>query len=148
MKKLIYKLFIEKTDDVKLQFFRYLFVGGFAAVVNIGSLYVFTEILKMHYLLSNIIGFVLGLTVNYILSKFLVFGKENKINPLIEFITYAIIGVIGLGLDTVFMWLFTSIIGIYYMLSKIVSTGIVFIWNFLGRKGIYVIINKNRKGEE
>ena len=31
----LYKLFVEKTNDVKIQFFRYLFVGGFAAVVII-----------------------------------------------------------------------------------------------------------------
>ena len=37
------KLFFEKTDDVKIQFFRYLFVGGFAAVINIGSLFVLKE---------------------------------------------------------------------------------------------------------
>ena len=37
MKNLLYQLFIEKTDDTKIQFFRYIFVGGAAAVVNIGS---------------------------------------------------------------------------------------------------------------
>ena len=148
MKNLFYKLFLEKTKDTKLQFFRYLFVGGFAAVVNIGSLFIFKELLNIHYLIANIIGFILGLITNYILSKWLVFSKENDLNPVLEFITYAIIGVFGLGFDTLFMWLFTSIAGLYYMLSKIISTGLVFIWNFFARKAIYVLIDKlNRKGE-
>ena len=131
VKNLFYKLFLEKTEDTKLQFFRYLFVGGFAAVVNIGSLFIFKELLNIHYLIANIIGFILGLITNYILSKWLVFSKENDLNPVLEFITYAIIGVLGLGFDTLFMWLFTSIAGLYYMLSKIISTGLVFIWNFI-----------------
>ena len=144
MKKWLYKLFLEKTDDTKLQFFRYLFVGGFAAVVNIGSLYVFTEFAHLYYLVANILGFLLGLLTNYLLSKWLVFSKENDLNKITEFIIYAIIGVVGLGLDTGFVWLFTTI-GIYYMIGKIISTGLVFIWNFFARKIIYVIIDKKKK---
>ena len=142
-----YKLFFEETDDVKIQFFRYLFVGGFAAVVNIGSLFVLKEFLHIYYIIANVIGFVLGLITNYILSKWLVFAKEKSMNNIVEFIVYTIIGVIGLILDTFFIWIFTDKMGIYYMISKIISTGLVFIWNFSGRKGIYVLVKKIKKGE-
>ena len=149
MKNLLKKLFLEETDDTKLQFFRYIFVGGFAAVVNIGSLYVFKECIHMHYLIANVVGFILGLVTNYILSKWLVFTKENNVNAILEFTIYALIGVLGLAFDTLFMWIFTSKMGLYYMLSKIVSTGLVFIWNFFARKMIYVIIDKViKKGEK
>ncbi len=141
MKKWLYKIFLEKTDDIKLQFFRYLFVGGFAAVINIGSLYIFTEFAHLYYLIANVLGFILGLITNYLLSKWLVFSKENSINKILEFTIYTIIGVIGLGLDTTLVWLFTNM-GLYYMLSKIISTVLVFIWNFFARKILYVIINK------
>ena len=50
------------------------------------------------------------------------------------------IGVIGLGLDTLFVWIFTDSLKIYYMLSKIISTILVFIWNFGARKLLYKII--------
>ena len=147
MKKMFNKLFIEKTNDVKIQFLRYIFVGGIAAVVNIGALYIFTDIFHLYYLISNIFGFVLGLITNYLLSKILVFAKEQKFNKVIEFTIYAIIGVIGLGLDTFFLWLFTSF-GIYYLLSKIISTALVFIWNFGARKILYIIAGKIcKKGE-
>ena len=136
----IKKLFKEKTDNTFIQFFRYLFVGGFAAVVNIGMLYVFTDILHLYYLISNILSFILGLVVNYLLSKKFVFQDETSISKTKEFIIYAIIGVIGLGLDTLFVWLFTDITKIYYMLSKLISTAIVFIWNFGARKVLYKII--------
>lgn len=147
MKKLMCKIFIEKTNDVKIQFFRYLFVGGFAAVVNIGTLYIFTEGLHLYYLVANILGFLLGLLTNYILSKWLVFAKERTFNKILEFSVYAFIGGIGLGFDTLFVWLFT-VMGLYYMVSKIISTALVFIWNFLARKAIYVIIDKKIRKEE
>jgi putative flippase GtrA len=66
-------------------------------------------------------------------------------NGIVEFIIYVIIGILGLGLDTLFIWLFTDKLKLYYMISKIISTGLVFIWNFLARKGMYVIANKLRK---
>lgn len=136
----IKKLFKEKTDNVFIQFFRYLFVGGFAAIVNIGMLYVFTDILYLYYLVSNILSFILGLIVNYLLSKKFVFQDETSISKTKEFIIYTIIGVIGLGLDTLFVWLFTDLTKIYYMLSKLISTAFVFIWNFGARKILYKII--------
>lgn len=142
MKELLYNLFLKKTKNTKLQFFRYLFVGGFAAVVNIGSLYLFKECMELYYLIANVIGFLLGLIVNYILSKLLIFTEENDVNKMVEFATYGIIGVLGLGLDTLFMWIGTSVFGIYYMLSKIISTGLVFIWNFVVRKFLYIILDK------
>jgi putative flippase GtrA len=143
MKELLYNLFLKKTSVTKLQFFRYLFVGGFAAGINIGSLYIFKECNGMYYLVANVIGFLLGLIVNYILSKLLIFTEESNVNKTFEFVTYAIIGILGLGFDTLFMWFGTSVIGIYYMLSKIISTGIVFIWNFFARKILYIMIDKN-----
>lgn len=140
MKKLIYKIFIEKTDNSLLQFIRYFFVGGVAAVVNIGMLFIFTDVCHIYYLVSNIISFTLGLIVNYILSKLLVFQDKVSLSASKEFIIYAIIGVVGLGIDTLLMSVFTDTFNIYYMLSKIISTLLVFVWNFGARKGLYKII--------
>lgn len=140
MKKLIYKMFIDKTDNSLLQFIRYFFVGGLAAVVNIGMLYVFTDIFHIYYLISNILSFTLGLVVNYILSKMLVFQDEVSLSASKEFIIYAIIGVVGLGIDTLLVSVFTDIVHFYYMISKIISTLLVFIWNFGARKVLYKVI--------
>lgn len=142
---LFYKLFLEETENGNLQFLRYIFVGGVAAIVNIGALYVLKEIFDIYYLVANIISFVLGLLTNYMLSKTYVFAKEHSINKTIEFINYTLIGVIGLGLDTLFIWTMTDVIGVYYIVSKIISTCVVFVWNFLGRKMLYYLYKKVNK---
>ena len=150
MKKMCDKIFIEKTNNTKIQFFRYIFVGGISAIINVGALYIFTEIVNLYYLLSNILGFLLGLITNYVLSKILVFTNEEKFNKIIEFTIYTIIGLIGLELDTLLLWLFTSM-GVYYLFSKIISTSLVFIWNFGARKISYIIVRKikeNKKWEK
>ena len=58
--------FIEKTNNSIIQFIRYFFVGGLAAVVNIGGLYILSGIFGIQYLLANVIAFILGLITLYI----------------------------------------------------------------------------------
>ncbi len=142
---LFYKFVLEKTENSVIQFMRYIFVGGVAAIVNIGGLFILSKIFHMHYLLANIVAFVCGLITNYYLSKLLVFSTNNTMNRMIEFLTYAIIGIMGLGFDTFFIWIFTDKLSIYFIVSKIISTGIVFIWNFVARKILYLIIEKYDK---
>ena len=51
-----------------------------------------------------------------------------------EFLIFLIIGLIGLGLTLLFMWLFVDVAGIYPLISKLVTTAIVLLWNFGARK--------------
>ena len=139
MKEFINKLFIKNTDKGIIQFIRYFFVGGVAAVVNIGTLYLLVDMFNFNYILSNVIGFVLGKIINYCLIKMFVFTSENSMSKIFEIIMYIVIGILGLCFDTFMLWIFTSIVGLYYMLSKIVSTLLTFGWNFLARKVLYKI---------
>jgi len=134
------KIFVSETDNTFLQFFRYLFVGGGAFVVDFGLLFVFTYFLHLHYLLSATLSFIAGLLVNYFISTRWVFNRKTVKNKYLEFLIFAIIGVIGLGFNDLFMWIFTDRCGIYFMLSKIITTAIVYFWNFFARK--YILFNK------
>ena len=50
MKKFIRKIFIDDTDDGFIQFIRYFIVGGIAAVVNIGLLFLLVDIFSINYI--------------------------------------------------------------------------------------------------
>lgn len=129
------RIFYLPTTNAFLQFFRYAFVGGWATVADWGVFALFNEVLKIHYLISAPFAFLMGLTVNYLLSKKFVFsGAPEKTKASTEFLVYAIIGVIGLGLTMVIMWLLTELLGFVPMASKIVATAIVLVWNFVARK--------------
>jgi len=47
---------------------------------------------------------------------------------------FALVGGIGLGLNEVFLWLFTEMFAYHYLVSKLFSTGFVYLWNFAARK--------------
>ena len=130
------KIMIDKTDKVLLQLFRYTFVGGFAFIVDFGLLFFLTEYAGCHYLFSASLSFLAGLIVNYIISKLWVFDTTSVKNRSVEFILFALIGLIGLGLTELLMWLFTGKFRLFYMSSKILTTVIVYFWNFFARKYI------------
>ena len=128
-------IFVTPTKNGFLQFFRYLFVGGIATVVDMGSLFALTEILSLDPKLSAAIAFVLGLAANYLLSKLLVFqANEARTNAVMEFLGYALIGLIGLGITELILLGFTDGLSLHYMLSKAIATAVVLVWNYLARK--------------
>ncbi len=139
------KLFVEKTDNTLIQLFRYTFVGGIAFVVDFSSLYLLTEFAGLHYLHSAAIAFILGLIINYILSILWVFKSRVINKKLFEFIIFAIIGIVGLGLNELIIWFSTEQLKLYYLHSKLISTAIVYFWNFLARK--YILYNKGSVNE-
>ena len=130
------KLLKNRTDNTFIQLFRYTLVGGIAFIVDFSTLFVFTEIFAIYYLISAAIAFLLGLATNYFLSIFWVFRKHTMSNRWYEFGIFALIGIVGLGLNEFFIWFFTEHIDFHYLLSKIVSTVFVYLWNFFARKFI------------
>ena len=140
MKKTVRKLLFAHTDIWTVQLFRYFFVGGIAFLFSLITLLVLTEVFNIHYLISNAIGFLFGLLVNYVLSRAFVFGK-TKAGGYSEFALFSFVGVIGLVLDTGLMFFFTQTVGLHYVISKFISTAIIFIWNFVGRKLIFLYLN-------
>lgn len=98
-------------------------------------LWFLTEFIKIHYLISSAISFIIGLIINYSLSIKWVFDKRklrNKKN--IEFILFSIIGLVGLVINQLLIWFFTEKIRIFYLYSKLIAAIAVIIWNFTTRK--------------
>lgn len=130
----IQSIFKGKADSTLLQLFRYTFVGGFAFIVDFGTLYILTEYFNIYYLVSAGIAFIFGLIINYFLSVKWVFNNRTMENRLLEFLLFTLIGLVGLGLNELSLWVLTDILLIYYLLSKIITTIIVYFWNFFARK--------------
>ena len=125
-----------KTTNTLVQLFRYLWVGGISFIIDYISLFIFTEYLHINYLISAAIAFILGLTTNYQLSTIWVFNNSRLNNKFTEFTIFSIIGIIGLGLNEVIIYICSEYLNLYYMISKLISTAVVFFWNFMGRKYI------------
>jgi putative flippase GtrA len=126
------RLFFERTEDTKIQFFRYIFVGGVATIIDMGSLYVFTSMAGIHYLISAAIAFVFGVMANYLMSIVWVFKTTGNFKR--EITLFVIIGLGGLILNEIIIWLLVEKVSLYYMIAKAIAVVIVLVWNFGMRK--------------
>ncbi len=115
------------------QLFRFGVVGFTAFLIDAGVLYVLTEYLHVYYLVSSVISFIVSLAYNYILSIFWVFDVKRK-QTYKEVLLFAILSVIGLGVNQLVMYLGVDLLNIHYMLCKIIATIIVMVYNFITRK--------------
>ncbi|NLI72734.1 MAG: GtrA family protein [Bacteroidales bacterium] len=128
------QIFKGKTGNVYVQLFRYLLSGGTAFLMDIGLMILLKEVFGVHYLTASIIGFIVGLIFTYILSIRWIFDERRLANKWNELAIFALIGVVGIGLTWFFMKLFTSILLLYYVFSKVLTTVIVSLWNFGAKK--------------
>ena len=102
--------------------------------LDFGVLAFLTEVLRIHYLVSAAFSFTLGTTMSYALSILFVFDLRRYASPALEYGLFVLVGLSGLGLNELFLWTLTDVLGIYYLLSKIAAASLVFFWNFGARK--------------
>ncbi len=130
------KYLVQKTDAISIQFFRYLFVGGGAALINLVSLYVLTSKLGVYYLLSAAIAFILGIVTNYVLSIAWVFRSTGQVKK--EIVLFLLIGITGLFLNEAIMYMLVSVLTLFYLGAWLIATAAIMIWNFgMRRKFVF-----------
>ena len=107
----------------------------------------FKEVLGLHYLIATCLSFMISTIANYLLSLRFVFKSRTEMNKGLEFVIYAVLSAIGLGLTELLMWVTVDKLGIYYMVAKIIVTAIVMVYNFITRKLFLEKKNKNTREE-
>ena len=128
------------------QFLKFGVVGVICFFIDFG-IYTLCNFLGCPYLISGIIGFVVSVIVNYVLSMKFVFERRDDISRTSEFVVYIILSTIGLGINELILyvcvdliyknWLFLQ--GLYgerwsELIAKLFATGVVMTYNFVTRK--------------
>ncbi len=122
-----------RPPDLHSQFARFLLAGGFSALIDFLLLVLFVEVFLVYYLVASAASFIVGLILNYLISRSWVF-QGGKYRQMIEFLAFCTGGGIGLGLNQVILFLLVGHFSLDYRLSKIISIVLVTFWNFLTKK--------------
>ena len=128
-------LLIEPSYNVAIQAFRALFVGAIVFAADAGLLWLI-YLMGIHYLICTVLSFTAAVMLNYMLSVKFVFKEKAPVGKSKEIAVYFIVSLVGLGLTVCFMWFFTEIIGLFFMISKVIATLLAFTWNFSARKAM------------
>ena len=129
---MIRKLFLEKSKATHMQFLRYFFVGGSAAVVDLLAFSVLVKYLNMHYVPAAFLAYMCGLAWNHFLCVVWIF--ESKHHRSKELLMVFLIAVGGLLWTWLILYLLIDIAGVDEIIAKMVSQILVLIWNFTMRK--------------
>ena len=127
------------------QFMKFGVVGVIAFVIDYGLMVALTELAGVNYLISATISFTVSVVFNYLASMRYVFTHKQGLSRRREFVIFVVLSVIGLaellyktkaaaGVNDLLMWLGSSVLGVSYLIVKIVATAIVMVYNFVTRK--------------
>ena len=119
--------FFEKAFLTK--FLKFCVVGFSGTAIDFGLTWLCKEIFKIPKFLANAIGFVVAATSNYILNRTWTWGSTNE-QVGVEYVKFFAVSLVGLGLNTLILYLFNEKLKLNFYLSKVFATGVVMLWNF------------------
>jgi putative flippase GtrA len=111
------------------KFLRFCIIGFIGFAIDFGTTWISKEKFKVNKYLSNSLGFILAASTNFFLNRYFTFRNEDP-EIFIQFFKFAMVAVVGLGLNNLFVFLFTDKVRLNFYVAKIGAVGIVLFWNF------------------
>jgi putative flippase GtrA len=113
---------------------RYFLASALALGVDFGLYVALIRLADVQYLLAAPIAFGLGLATIYALSIRWVFGQRRLADTRIEFAIFASIGIAGMALNQLVIYVGVELLSLAYEPAKLASAAVVFCFNFAARK--------------
>jgi len=129
--KHVYSL-MRRTGEL-LRFVKFCLVGGSGIGVNIGLLWLLTELGGLPYIISAAISIESSIISNFMLNDFFTFhdrrspGAKSRLQRLLKF---NLVSLAGMGINMGTLWLLTEVAGIYYLLSQLCGIAVAALWNY------------------
>ncbi|MEX0920395.1 MAG: glycosyltransferase family 2 protein [Candidatus Pacearchaeota archaeon] len=126
--------YLPHRRNVLGEFFKFALVGISGIFVNLVVLYYLTEYIGFWYMVSAVFAFILATTTNFLLNKIWTFKEKIRLEIGRKYLQFGLVSVSALAINLVFLYLFTELLGIYYLVSQVLAIGIAFFVNFIGNK--------------
>jgi len=120
---------IQLYEELFWKFLKFGIVGFSGLLVDFGITYFFKEKIKMQKYISNAIGFTTAASSNYFFNRIWTFQSNNP-RILIEYSNFLLVSIIGLGINSLVLWLLVSRFKQHFYLSKLIAIIITIFWNF------------------
>ncbi|MAE49910.1 hypothetical protein CMI48_03715 [Candidatus Pacearchaeota archaeon] len=114
----------------------------FSFLIELGLLFAFLTYLQTHYLIAAAIAFTVGASINYNINRRWIF-HHPKLSYQKGWITFVVIGVIGVGITLALLALIVEVFQVNVILSRVLVGAFVFLWNF--GMNTYITFQEKRK---
>ncbi len=109
---------------------KYFFVGGIAAMVDIGLFYLGAGVAGWNYMVIGTGSFTLATLVNYIMSIRVVFESGTRFSRYSEILLVFLVSCAGLVVNQSILYISVSRLAIGLLPAKLLATAGVFLWNY------------------
>ncbi|MGC9436291.1 MAG: glycosyltransferase [Methanomicrobiales archaeon] len=108
-------------------------VGISGIFVNMGLLYILTDIAGLYYLYSALVAIEVSIINNFIWNDLWTFRSSRGLRlgrKVHRFVSFQAVSIGGLLINMCVLYLLTDFAGIYYLISNLVGIFAAFIWNY------------------
>lgn len=116
------------------QYFIFTIIGGTGSAIAIALTYLFTEFFNIWYLFSYMISALLAWTFNFYLHSLVTFRGHNQEQSDLKYIKFIILYVVAFTINAILVYILTSLLGIYYLISIVFVTILISFFTFLWSK--------------
>lgn len=124
---------LRKLVNKHSKLIKFLIVWVSSTLVDVWFLFVFVDFFEIPLFFWIILSFLLAVLNWFIWNKFWTF-RDKSVKYKRQFTKFLFVSTGGLLLTLCFMYFFTSILSIHYIISKLLTSAIVVVWNFLLNK--------------
>lgn len=117
-----------KHEDFQ-KFKRYVIVGLLSFAIEYGLYTLLFAVLNVNYLLSNMLVYSVTFWFNFLLNRCWSFNARNNLKH--QLILYGILFIFNFTVTNVMIYVFSDILGIYPLISKVLIMFAVVSWNFI-----------------
>jgi len=112
-----------------IKLIKFIVVGFSGMLVDFGVTWLLKEKAKINQYIANSAGFMLAASSNYIWNRIWTFSSQSE-QITLEYFSFIIISVIGLGINNFVIYLLTTKIKMNFYLAKLIAIVVVTVWNF------------------
>lgn len=114
------------------KFFKYAFFGGISVSFDFLIYFLIYNYWLANPTVANIFGYILGTVLSFFLNAKLNFKVQDKIS--MRFFQFFMVGLVGLCVSTLFIYILTEYLKADYKLSKVLSLPLVLVLQFVLNK--------------
>jgi hypothetical protein len=117
------------SEYISSQLIKFALVGITGMGLDFGTTWLLKEKVKINKFIANASGFSIAVVNNFILNKYWTFDNQNPIATE-QFVKFLVISIVGLGINSLLLFILLKKIKGNFYLVKLVVIGLVFFWNF------------------
>ncbi len=117
----LYNLSLKQRAKRHIYSFRkYCYIMGIGAAILFSLLFVFTSLFKVHYLLSLFFAYIVSISLNFFLSKKVIFNNFSPKRAHKQYYEFFIVSMGGFFGNLIFLFILVDLVGLWYLLAELI----------------------------